>query len=236
MVHASQGNVPPISNKLMSETRIVANIANAVLKESSLNWMALADDYQLIRDIIAEALPAFKGFNKEIEQPGGFYLGNSAAELNWLTATQKANFSANELPQQLVAQSLQEEQEHKQLFTLQSLRSHDQYNTTIYGMNDRYRGIKGKRNVLFINEKDAKKQGFNDGDLVDITSVWHNNQYRQVSGFVLCFYDIPRGNLAAYYPETNPLVPLDSVGDDSFTPTSKSVAVFLEQHESHRIV
>ena len=112
---------------------------------------------------------------------------------------------------------------------MQTLRSHDQYNTTIYGMDDRYRGIEGDRRVLFINAKDAKREGFVDGDRVTITSVWLDNETRAISGFKLVFYDIPRGNLAAYYPETNPLVPLDSVGDGSFTPTSKAIGVLLSK-------
>ncbi|GHG08368.1 FdhF/YdeP family oxidoreductase [Thalassotalea marina] len=236
MVHASQGNVPPISNKLKSETNIVANIAHATLKDSTVNWLSLAGDYQKIRDMIAQSLPAFAHFNEKIEQPGGFYLGNSAADFNWLTTNSKANFSSNELPKQLIAEQFTEQVGTHKLFTLQSLRSHDQYNTTIYGMNDRYRGISGKRNVLFINAKDAQHQGFNDGDLVDITSVWFNDEYRTVQNFELCFYDIPRGNLAAYYPETNPLVPLDSVGDKSYTPTSKAIAVYLEKSRDSRII
>lgn len=236
MVHASQGNVPPISSKVKSETSIVAHIAQATLKSTSIDWLDLASDYQKIREMIATSLPAFTNFNEKIEQPGGFYLGNSAADLNWLTATDKANFSTNELPTKLIAEQFAETKSTHKLFTLQSLRSHDQYNTTIYGMNDRYRGISGKRNIIFINAKDAKKLGFSDGDHVDITSVWYNDEYRQITNFELCFYDIPRGNLAAYYPETNPLVPLDSVGDKSFTPTSKAIAVYLTKSDDDRII
>jgi anaerobic selenocysteine-containing dehydrogenase len=103
-------------------------------------------------------------------------------------------------------------------------------------MNDRYRGVENERKVLFINEKDAKKQGLADGDLVDITSIWHNNQTRSVAGFKVFYYDIPRDNLAAYYPETNPLVPLDSYGDRSFTPTSKSIPVILTKAIDNRII
>ena len=113
------------------------------------------------------------------------------------------------------------------------MRSHDQYNTTIYGMDDRYRGIQGERKVLFIHPKDASKLGFKESDVVKITSIWQDNISRDVSGFKLVFYDIPKGNLAAYYPETNPLVPIDSVGKQSYTPTSKSIAVVLEKDEGH---
>lgn len=236
MVHASQGNVPPISSKLKSETNIVAHLAKATLKNSTLDWLDLAGDYQKIRDMIAKSIPTFSDFNQKIEQPGGFYLGNSAADFNWLTTTKKANFSNNTLPMKLIAEQLAEEKSTNKLFTLQSLRSHDQYNTTIYGMDDRYRGISGKRNVLFINATDAKRLGFFDGDHVDITSVWYNDENRTLRNIELCFYDIPRGNLAAYYPETNPLVPLDSVGDKSFTPTSKAIAVYIEKSTNNRII
>jgi anaerobic selenocysteine-containing dehydrogenase len=103
-------------------------------------------------------------------------------------------------------------------------------------MNDRYRGISNARNVLFINEKDAKRQGLKDNEHVDITSIWSDNEERTVTNFMLCFYDIPRGNLAAYYPETNPLVPLDSFGDRSYTPTSKSVAVIINKAENPPLI
>ncbi|MDG1750219.1 MAG: FdhF/YdeP family oxidoreductase [Thalassotalea sp.] len=244
MVHASQGNVAPISNNLKSETSIVAHIADQTLNkpiketsaQNSINWLDLADDYQKIRELISQSLTDFTGFNQHIEQPGGFYLGNSAANLKWNNQAKKALFSFQPLPEQI--HPIFNEQEHaknKMIFTLQSLRSHDQYNTTIYGMNDRYRGISNERKVLFINKKDANKLKLSDNDNVDITSIWHDNQTRNVTEFKVCFYDIPRGNLAAYYPETNPLVPLDSVGDRSFTPTSKSIAVYLEKSKVQRI-
>ncbi|SQC93358.1 putative oxidoreductase [Cedecea neteri] len=117
-------------------------------------------------------------------------------------------------------------------FTLQTLRSHDQYNTTIYGLDDRYRGVYGQREVLFIHPDDMGELGLNDGDKVDIETIWHDGITRKVSGFKLVAYDIPRGNLAAYYPETNPLVPLSSVGDDTGTPTSKSVPVKISRSEA----
>lgn len=245
MVHASQGNVAPISNNLKSETSIVAQIANQTLNQSldktsaqnTIDWLALADDYQKIRELISQSLSDFTGFNQHIEQPGGFYLGNSAAKLEWNNDENKALFSFQPLPEHIHPFKNENQQSKaKTIFTLQSLRSHDQYNTTIYGMNDRYRGITNERKVLFINEKDAKKLKLSENDSVNITSIWHDNQTRCVKEFKLCFYDIPRGNLAAYYPETNPLVPLDSVGDRSFTPTSKSIAVYLEKSNVQRIV
>lgn len=236
MVHASQGKVPPVSGLLKSEVSIVAHIAQSTLRNTDIAWLSLADDYNKIRDLIEQTLPQFEQYNNRLEQPGGFYLGNSAASLTWNTANKKAQIKTNNLPEQLAVNNENTATTKHKLYTLQSLRSHDQYNTTIYGMNDRYRGVSGQRNVLFINEKDALKQGFKDGQLVDITSVWQDDEYANVKGFKLCFYDIPKGNLAAYYPETNPLVPLDSVGDRSFTPTSKAIAVYLTAAEDHQII
>jgi molybdopterin-dependent oxidoreductase alpha subunit len=244
MVHASQGNVPPLSSMLKSETAIIADIAAFTLakspQKSTIDWQALKGNYDLIRDLIEQSIDGFTNFNKNLVTPGGFYLGNSAAKHHWNTPSNKALFAANKLPETLthikaieVHSSAQKQQT---LYTLQSLRSHDQYNTTIYGMNDRYRGIVNARNILFINKKDALKQGFENNQEVDITSIWPDNQHRMVSNFRLCFYDIPQGNLAAYYPETNPLIPLDSVGERSFTPTSKSVAVILNKAKHPNLI
>ncbi len=238
MVHASRGQVEPISNHLLSETAIVANIAQATLKNSVYNWQSFIDDYANIRLLIESSIPGFKDFEEKIRKPGGFYLGNSAAQLQWQTSNKKAQFSANNLPDKLIAEQLAstKSESRKELFTLQSLRSHDQYNTTIYGMNDRYRGVSNERKVLFINEKDAKKQKLKEDDLVSITSIWFDNETRTVSDFKVRYYDIPKGNLAAYYPETNPLVPIDSIGDNSYTPTSKAIAVTLEKQTNQRII
>ncbi|WP_395488923.1 FdhF/YdeP family oxidoreductase [Cedecea davisae] len=231
MVHASEGIGKPIAATQRSETAIVAGIADAVLGRSQLDWLELADDYNLIRDHIAATLPGFKDFNQRCEHPGGFYLGNAAAELRFNTPTGKAEFCAAPLPDSLW-------QDVEAPFTLQTLRSHDQYNTTIYGLDDRYRGVYGQREVLFIHPDDMGDLGLNDGDRVDIETIWHDGITRKVSGFKLVAYDIPRGNLAAYYPETNPLVPLGSVGDGTGTPTSKSVPVKIsrsEETETRRI-
>ncbi|WP_336981012.1 MULTISPECIES: FdhF/YdeP family oxidoreductase [unclassified Cedecea] len=225
MVHASEGIGKPIADTQRSETAIVASIADAVLGRSKLDWLALADDYNLIRDHIAATLPGFKDFNQRCEEPGGFYLGNAAAELRFNTPSGKAEFSNAPLPDSLW-------QGVEAPFTLQTLRSHDQYNTTIYGLDDRYRGVYGQREILFIHPDDMGELGLNDGDKVDIETIWHDGIIRKVSGFKLVAYDIPRGNLAAYYPETNPLVPLGSVGDGTGTPTSKSVPVKITRSEA----
>jgi len=231
MIHASQGKTKPVSEHLLSEVAIVANIAYATLGNSPIDWLTVASDNHKIRQLIADTVPGFKAFNSKIEQPGGFYLGNSAAQRIWKTHTNKAEFCAMPLPESIYPLPVDERiaKQNTPVFTLQSMRSHDQYNTTIYGMDDRYRGIQGERNVLFINPKDAQKLDLSESELVTLTSVWSDQVTRQVSGFKLVFYDIPRGNLAAYYPETNPLVPFDSIGDSSYTPTSKSIAVIVSK-------
>jgi len=225
MVHASEGIGRPLAETQRSETAIVCGIADAVLGSEKLDWLELADDYSLIRDHIQATVPGFDNFNQRCEQPGGFYLGNAAAELRFATPSGKAQFSAAALPETLFSHQGTE----RAPFTLQTLRSHDQYNTTIYGLDDRYRGVYGQREVLFIHPEDLAELGLNDGELVEIETLWHDGVVRKVSGFKLVSYAIPRGNLAAYYPETNPLVPLDSFGDGTGTPTSKSIPVTIRR-------
>jgi molybdopterin-dependent oxidoreductase alpha subunit len=225
MVHASEGIGKPLADTQRSETAIVCGIADAVLGNQKLDWLELADDYSLIRQHIQATIPGFDDFNQRCEQPGGFYLGNAAAELRFATQSGKAEFCAAPLPETLFPQIGAE----KAPFVLQTLRSHDQYNTTIYGLDDRYRGVYGQREVLFIHPEDLADLGLQDGELVEIETLWNDGVTRKVSGFKLVSYDIPRGNLAAYYPETNPLVPLASFGDGTGTPTSKSVPVAIRR-------
>ncbi|MDK2374828.1 FdhF/YdeP family oxidoreductase [Serratia fonticola] len=225
MVHASEGIGKPLADTQRSETAIVCDIADAVLGNQQLDWLELADDYSLIRQHIQATIPGFDDFNQRCEQPGGFYLGNAAAELRFATQSGKAEFSAAPLPDTLFPQIGAQ----KAPFVLQTLRSHDQYNTTIYGLDDRYRGVYGQREVLFIHPEDLADLGLQDGELVEIETLWNDGITRKVSGFKLVSYDIPRGNLAAYYPETNPLVPLASFGDGTGTPTSKSVPVAIRR-------
>ncbi|MDE9461264.1 FdhF/YdeP family oxidoreductase [Xenorhabdus bovienii] len=228
MVHASEGLNKPLFDTQRSETAIIAGIANAVVgNTATINWIELAGNYNKIRDHIAATIPGFADFNKKCEQPGGFYLGNAAAELRFSTPSKKAQFSDVSLPESLFPQL----GETDVPFTLQTLRSHDQYNTTIYGLDDRYRGVYGQREVLFMNPEDIALSGYQAGDRVDIETVWNDGIERKVYGFKLVPYAIPRGNLAAYYPETNPLVPMDSIGNGTGTPTSKSVPVKLSLTE-----
>ncbi len=227
MVHASEGVGKPLADTQRSETAIIAGIAHAVLGDEKVDWLGLAADYNKIRDHIAATLPGFSDFNAKCDIKGGFYLGNAAAEFRFNTLNNKAQFSAARLPDSLFPQL----GDIDVPFTLQTLRSHDQYNTTIYGLDDRYRGVYGQREVLFIHPEDMAKLGFTAGENVDIETLWNDGITRKVFGFKLVPYNIPAGNLAAYYPETNPLVPLSSFGDDSGTPTSKSVPVKITRSE-----
>ncbi len=226
MVHLSMGMNPPASPELLSEPAIVARLAAATLGDrSAVPWAWLVQDYARIRDEIEKVFPGFADFNARLAVPGGFRLRNAASQRQWATASGRAQFSVHAVP----APGPQRH-EGRALFTLLSTRSHDQYNTTIYGLNDRYRGVQGQRQVVFIHPEDVRALGLAGGDRVDIHTVWDDGVQRSVHGFVLVPYDIPRGNLAAYYPETNPLVPLDSVAEGVGTPTSKSIPVVLTPH------
>jgi molybdopterin-dependent oxidoreductase alpha subunit len=227
MVHASNGQLQPLSNRMRSEPSIIAGIAAATLGSKPVDWSWLVADYGRIRDLIADTIPGFRDFNEKIKNPGGFYLGNSAGARKWNTPSGRANFRPNALPQDLVHERTRATGVLPDLI-MQSMRSHDQYNTTIYGLDDRYRGVKGQRDVLFVNEADIIRLGFKPGQKADIVSIWDDGRERRVKGFTLLAFDIPAGQAAAYYPEVNPLVPLESIGDGSHTPTSKFVAIRLE--------
>ncbi|CAN5787510.1 FdhF/YdeP family oxidoreductase [soil metagenome] len=211
-VHASRGRNRPASPQLRSEPAIVAGLASATLSDSPVDWEALIGDYDRIRERIERVLPAFAGYNDKIREPNGFVLRNSAAQREWTTDSGRAEFVPVPTPNiQLPADQLR-------LFTI---RSHDQYNTTIYGLDDRYRGIKGERRVIFMNPDDLAARSLADGSMVDICGPGG----RSAPAFRAVAYDVPRGCAAAYFPETNVLVPFDSVARGSNTPTSKMVQV-----------
>ena len=236
MVHASNGQLQPASAHMRSEPAIIAGIAAATLGKNPVDWLWLTEDYSRIRDLIADTIPGFKDFNQRLEHPGGFYLGNAAGARRWNTPTSRANFKSNALPLDLVDERVRSTGEIPDLI-MQSMRSHDQYNTTIYGLDDRYRGVKGQRDVLFVNEADIIRLGFKPGQKADLISIWGDKHERRVKNFTLLAFDIPAGQAAAYYPEVNPLVPLESIGDGSSTPTSKFIAIRLEHAtESARII
>ncbi|VVN84896.1 FdhF/YdeP family oxidoreductase [Pseudomonas fluorescens] len=235
MVHASNGQLRPISKLMRSEPSIIAGIAAATLGTHPVDWNWLVADYRRIRELIADTIPGFKDFNQRLENPGGFYLGSSAGARRWNTASGRANFRPNILPIDLVHERTRATGILPDLI-MQSMRSHDQYNTTIYGLDDRYRGVKGQRDVLFVNEADIIRLGFKPGQTADIVSIWDDGRERRVKGFTLLAFDIPAGQAAAYYPEVNPLVPLESTGDGSHTPTSKFVAIRLEAASDNGLI
>jgi len=222
MVHGSGGINPPASEELRSEVAIVAGIAQATLGNAQVDWKALAEDYDLIRDMIERVIPGFDNFNERVRVPRGFRLRNTASERKWNTPAKKAVFYSGPLPEQT---------EHQQaltgdnLFVLQTFRSHDQYNTTIYGMDDRYRGVYGERQVIFMNPADMEALGAHSRQRVDVIGEYGDGVERIAQNFRLVPYNIPRGSVGGYYPELNVLVPLSSYGEGSFTPTSKSVLV-----------
>ncbi|TDD30486.1 FdhF/YdeP family oxidoreductase [Kribbella turkmenica] len=219
-VHRSRGKLPPASPHLLSEVAIVARLAQRTLGDlPAIPWAAFEDDYDLIRDRISRVVPGFEDFNERIKQPGGFTLPNPVNSGVYPTPSGRAVFTCNEL------EWLQTPPGH---LILQSLRSHDQWNTIPYSMNDRYRGIHNARRIVMVNPEDIAGLGFADGDLVDLVSVWRDGTERRAAGFRLVGYPAARGSAAAYYPETNVLVPLDSVADISNTPTSKGVLIRLE--------
>ena len=226
MVHGSAGINRPASPHLLSEVGIIAGIAEATLGTKTVSWPALADDYERIRSHIEATIPGFDDYNTRLRTPRGFLLRNSAAHREWNTPTGKANFFAGTLPASTVHQQARTAQTR---FALQTFRSHDQYNTTVYGLDDRYRGVYGERNVIFIHPDDLASLGAQSGDRVNVIGEYNDGVKRVAPDFRLVSYDIPRGSVAGYYPELNVLVPLGSAGDQSDTPTSKSVMVSFQK-------
>jgi molybdopterin-dependent oxidoreductase alpha subunit len=209
--------VPLPGNSMMSEVAILAGVAIATLgdKTNVADWVAMTENYDVIRDHISRVIPGFEKFNEQLRKPGGFYLPNGPRERKFTTHNGMANFTTTDLEKYTV--------EPDQLI-LMTVRSHDQFNTTIYDYNDRYRGIHNERRVLFMNKEDIASRGLKAKDLIDITSHFEGEQ-RTVEKFIVVPYDIPKGNVSAYFPEANPLVPISSVAKTSNTPTSKYVVV-----------
>ena len=235
MVHISYGRNAPASPQLRSEVAIVAGMAEATLGNGLVDWRAYAADYARIRDDIEKVFDDFYDYNARVAQPGGFHLTVASRERVWKTASGKASFLV--APLDLDTPLHRARARHgERLMVLMSTRSHDQYNTTIYGMDDRYRGVYGTRKVVFANKDDIAMLGFSDGDLVDLIGAWDDGVARRADGFRLVDYDIPRGCLGAYYPETNALVPLASTADGAGTPTSKSVPVLLERSGTYKVI
>jgi molybdopterin-dependent oxidoreductase alpha subunit len=226
MVHISFGINQPASPELMSEIAIVAHMAQATLGSDKVDWLARVANYALIRDDIEKVFDDFHDYNARVARPGGFHLKVASREREWVTPSAKAQFVVHAVDRDTPIHRARAVH-GKRLLTMMTTRSHDQYNTTIYGLDDRYRGVFGLRRVVFINKEDLAMLGFKAGDTVDVTSVWDDGVQRRADGFLLVEYDIPRGCVGAYYPETNPLVPLASVAIGAGTPTSKSIPVLL---------
>ena len=223
MVHASQGGLKPASEHLLSEPAIVAGIARATLPQTRVDWQGLAGDYNRIRDDIESVFPIFQDFNRRVREPGGFRLYVGASVRDWGGPGKKANF--------LVSPGLNEDLRNQEagVLTMTTIRSHDQYNTSIYGFSDRYRGINGRRDVVFMNAADLHERQLKHGDRIDVESCLAGNESRassrSVRGFIAVEYDLPRGSTAMYYPEGNGLVALDSHDLESGTPAYKSIPV-----------
>jgi anaerobic selenocysteine-containing dehydrogenase len=220
MVHASRGKLAPVSANLRSEPTIIAKIALSTLPNSQVDWLYLIADYDRIRDKIEAVFPDFRDYNKRIRQPGGFRLPLPATQRVWNTPSGKAEF--------LVYEGLNEGRDvdvNQGVLRLTTVRSHDQYNTTIYGNNDRYRGVFGRRDVVFMSQEDLAEHKLEHGDIVDIETALPHDGSNRLEGFTVIAYDIARGSVAAYYPEANCLVPLSYHDANSGTPSYKSVPV-----------
>jgi molybdopterin-dependent oxidoreductase alpha subunit len=226
MVHASSGLIDPPSPQLKSEVAIVCGVAKATLPDCGIDWDWYAADYNRIRDKIEAVFPQlFADFNARIRQPGGFHLANPPRQRVWKTPTGRANF--------LVFPGLREDEtvEAPGMLRLATLRSHDQYNTTIYSLDDRYRGVFGGRMVVFMNAADMEARGIAEGDHVEIESL-ADGKRRIVGGFWAKPHAIAAGSIGAYYPETNPLLPLAFHDVKSGTPAAKSIPVLVRRQAS----
>jgi molybdopterin-dependent oxidoreductase alpha subunit len=222
MVHASAGRNHPASEHLRSEPAIVAGLARATLgRQSKVDWAAMIANYDVIREAIEAVFPVFQAYNERIRVPGGFHLTSTARERIWATQTGRANF--------IVFPGMTEDQcqGDPNALWLTTMRSHDQYNTTLYSRSDRYRGVFGQRDVVFLNAREMAKRDFAVGDRVDLVTLSNDGRDRTVRGFRIVEYRLPDGCCGAYYPETNSLVPLYAHDPRSFTPSSKAVPIRL---------
>lgn len=226
MVHASRGKLPPASAHLRSEPAIIAGMARATLPHSKIPWERLIEDYDRIRDAIEAVFPEFRDFNARIRIPGGFRLPLPPTERKWPTASGKAEF--------LVAPSLLENPAPAagDVLSLTTIRSHGQYNTTIYNLDDRYRGVFGRRDVIFMNAADLAARSLQHGDAIDVETAFASGPAKRLERFTAIAYPIAPGSVAAYYPEANVLVPLDYHDPRSGTPSYKSVPVRITRRRA----
>jgi molybdopterin-dependent oxidoreductase alpha subunit len=222
VIQSSRGSVPPISQKLLSEPVIVCKMAKAVLgNKSKVNWDLYLQDYDHIRDAIEACIPGFHHYNERVRIKGGFYLPNGARDNDYKTDIGKAKFTVSKL------ENIALEDDELLMMTI---RSHDQFNTTVYGLHDRYRGIFNERRVILINPQDIKRLGFKNGDVVDLFN-YHDGVERVAKKFLIVEFSIPDQCAATYFPEANVLVPINSTAKKSNTPTSKSVIIKIKPHQ-----
>jgi len=222
VVQMSKGVLEPVSNLLLNETQIVCKLAKATLGERSVvDWDKYAGSYDAVRDVIGKVVPGFEDYNRKVRQPGGFYLPNGPRNGKFQTEKHgsKAIFSITRLPEHKLADDE---------YMMTTIRSHDQFNTTIYGLEDRYRGVHNERRVIFMNENDMLKAGFKAGEKVDLFN-YDGGIERAARLFAVVPYNIPERNIAAYYPEANVLVPIGRVAEKSNTPASKLVVIKIEK-------
>ena len=219
VVHSSTGSLPPASNSLKSEVSITCSIGNAIFGTQPINWPSFTDNYDIIRESIQRVIPGFDNYNERVRKKGGFYLPNGPRDgPTWNTASGLAVFNSNELS------SIDQDNG----YVMMTIRSHDQYNTTIYGMDDRYRGIHKSRRIVLMNPDDMEAEGIAPSEEIDLMSEYQGKE-RHAERWKVVPYSIPRGNVATYFPEANVLIPLDSVAELSNTPTSKSVLVRISR-------
>jgi len=215
VVHKSKGDFDPASSTLKSEPAIIAEMAQAIFGNAPINWSEMAKDYSVVRDHIDATIAGFENFNEKIKNPAGFYLPNGARDRKFNTDNGKAKFTVNPIPKRAVKPGN---------VIMMTIRTHDQYNTTIYGMQDRYRGIGNERRVVLMSDHDMKEKGLNNEDIVHLKSHF-NGEERIANNFKVVRYNIAKGCIGTYFPETNVLVPIDNVAKRSNTPASKFIEV-----------
>jgi molybdopterin-dependent oxidoreductase alpha subunit len=223
IVQSSKGVLKPISKDLRNETEIICGIAKVTMGDrTKVDWDRFAKSYDAVRDLIERFIPGFEQYNKRVREPGGFYLPNAPRDGKFGT-----ELFGNKMPFSICRLSrLKMESDD---FMMASVRSHDQFNTTVYGLNDRYRGIHGERRIIFMNEKDMQKAGFVTGEKVDLFN-YYDGVERSARLFIVVPYAIPEQCTVTYYPETNVLVPINSVAEKSNTPTSKLILIKIKRH------
>ncbi len=225
IVHSSTGQLEPASEHLLSEPAIIARLATATLKDkSSTDWMGLVKNYDLIRERIEKTIAGFDNYNERVRNDGGFYLPNCARDGQFKTMTGKANFSVNPVPKHQLKEGE---------YMMMTIRSHDQFNTTIYGLDDRYRGIYNGRRIILINKGDCEKIGVKTGDYVDLSCDFGGIK-REAPHFMVVEYNIPSSCVATYFPEANVLVPINSYAEKSHTPASKLIIINICKHLSNK--